>query len=166
MKSRVTVERFPGRRLAPSGFTLVEVMVVVAILGVVMAISLPAIHRGMDKQPMRRTMNELREACSLARARAILGGTTTQLVFRPLEGTYSVSGGKGKSFSGTIDESLSIEMLDVNLWEFNREDLAVVHFYPNGTCDEFTLILRSEDNEWRKLSLEVTTALATVGGIQ
>ncbi len=42
----------------------------------------------------------------------------------------------------------------------------MVNFYPNGTCDELTIILRSDQNEWRKLSLEVTTALSTVGPVK
>ena len=37
--------------------------------------------------------------------------------------------------------------------------------YPNGTCDELTIVLRSDENEWKKLSLEVTTGLATVGRV-
>ncbi len=37
-----------------------------------------------------------------------------------------------------------------------------MRFFPNGTCDELTLVLRSDRNEYRKISLEVTTALARV----
>jgi hypothetical protein len=37
-----------------------------------------------------------------------------------------------------------------------------VRFFPNGTCDEMTLVLRSDKNEWRTISLEVTTGLASV----
>ncbi len=46
-------------------------------------------------------------------------------------------------------------MLDINLLEYKDEEIARVRFYPNGTCDELTVILQSR-GEWKKLSLEVT----------
>ena len=61
------------------------------------------------------------------------------------------------------NRELLIEMLDVNLQErkkFRHRDGS--GFFPNGTSDEMTLVLRSDKNEWRKISLEITTALASV----
>jgi hypothetical protein len=55
-----------------------------------------------------------------------------------------------------------IEMLDVNLVEYKDAEVVRVNFYPNGTCDEMTLILVSDRNEWRKISLEVTTSIVSV----
>jgi hypothetical protein len=55
-----------------------------------------------------------------------------------------------------------LEMLDINLREFKQEPLAVVTFYPNGICDELTIVLRSQENEYRKFSLEGTTGLSRV----
>ena len=46
------------------------------------------------------------------------------------------------------------------------EEMARVRFFPNGTCDEMTIVLHSPDNgEWHKIALEVTTSLATVGPV-
>jgi hypothetical protein len=67
--------------------------------------------------------------------------------------------------SATIDSSISIEMLDVNLTEYKDADMARARFYPNGTCDELTLILHSSQGEWYKIALEITTSLATVGPV-
>ena len=53
-------------------------------------------------------------------------------------------------------------MLDVNLQEYKDSSEARVRFYPNGMSDEMTLILRSDDSEWRKISLDITTALASL----
>jgi Tfp pilus assembly protein FimT len=146
-------------------------MVVVAILGIVMAIGIPTWNQGRKAAPMLQTVREIREVCSHARARAIFSGTTTRVVFRPFDRSFALSGGgsvrvpgrtKGSGMSGRFHESLSLEMLDINLMEFKDQDLAVVNFYPNGTCDELTIVLRSEENEWRKITLEVTTAFMTV----
>jgi hypothetical protein len=53
-------------------------------------------------------------------------------------------------------------MLDVNLIEYRDADMVRVRFYPNGTCDELTIVLHSDGNEYRELSLEVTTGLISV----
>ncbi len=166
----------PCRKGLALAFTLIEIMVVVSIIGIVLTISIPAISRGRDLAPMVQTVNEIREVCSLARARAVFSGSTVQVVFRPYDGTFALAGaggtsdgarsGKRSTTSGTIHERLTVEMLDINLMEFKDQPLAVVNFYPNGTCDELTIVLRSDGNEWRKISLEVTTALASVGGVK
>jgi hypothetical protein len=68
--------------------------------------------------------------------------------------------------SATFDANhLTLEMLDVNLTEYKDAEQAQARFFPNGTCDELTIILSSDQNEWYKISLEITTALATVGPV-
>ena len=52
-------------------------------------------------------------------------------------------------------------MLDINHQDFSSSDQARVWFYPNGTCDELTLVLHSKDS-WRKISLEYSTGLPMV----
>ena len=52
-------------------------------------------------------------------------------------------------------------MLDINLLEYWRSDKARVRFFPNGTCDEMTLVLHSGDDV-AKITLEFATALASV----
>jgi len=56
-------------------------------------------------------------------------------------------------------------MLDVNLTEYKDADEVRVHFYPDGTSEEMTLIIHAE-GQYRKISLEVTTGLASVGELQ
>jgi hypothetical protein len=33
-----------------------------------------------------------------------------------------------------------------------------VRFFPNGSCDEFTIVLQGARNEWRQMSLDVLTS--------
>ena len=54
-------------------------------------------------------------------------------------------------------------MLDVNFRECKDDEEARVRFYPNGTCDEFTIILHSAANgESKKITLELVTAMPEV----
>ena len=146
-------------------FTLIEIMVVVAIMGIILAAGIPSLYGFMHKAGLRKTTSDIVETCQSARAEAILTGKPTELVFHPREGTCEASasgGGYGSWAHSAKIENCSIEMLDVNLQECKEFDTARVRFFPNGTCDEMTLVLRSQDNQWRKISLEITTALPTV----
>ena len=167
-------------------FTLIEIMIVVAIMGIILTMGVPSIYRLWKKEGMRAAVSDFTEVCSNARAQAILHGTPVELVFYPLEKRYHLSGGGGApaaasplsaadaeflgdkppapttGSAGVFPEDITLDMLDINLSEYRDSDWARVRFFPNGTCDEMTVVLRSDKNEWRKISLEVTTGLASV----
>lgn len=161
---------FVGR--ANLAFTLIEIMLVVGILALVMAMGAPTFYEAVKRGPMRQVITGVTDAFEIARARAILGGETVKVVFNPQEKSFSVEGGggtvnrPGSTGSGTIDDSLFVEMLDVNLTEYREQDRAEVRFFSNGTSDEFTLIVRSDENRWVKLSLDPITGMLTVGGVE
>jgi len=67
-----------------------------------------------------------------------------------------------KPFSGSLEDDVTIELLDVNFQEYRDEEEARVRFHPNGTSDEFTIVMKIGTSAWRKISLDVVTALPTV----
>jgi prepilin-type N-terminal cleavage/methylation domain-containing protein len=173
-----------------AGFTLIEMMIVVGIMCIIMTMGAPVMYRLWHKAPMIRAVRETQEVLQNARARAILQGHTTEVVFHPQSRTFEVSGAAAAAapqrrvesddlgalepapaapphsgLSGQWDESILIEMLDVNLTEYKDTEVAHVKFYPNGTCDELTIVLHSTRNEWYKITTEVTTGLSTVGPV-
>lgn len=141
-------------------FTLVEILVVAAIIGLIMAAGVPTFYRALKKEGFRKTVSDIQEVCESARRQAILQSRMTEVVFRPLDGTCSVVGAK-VSRSAHVGTAY-IEMLDINLQEFREAEEARARFYPNGTSDEVTLILRSDANEWRRISVELTTGIVSV----
>jgi prepilin-type N-terminal cleavage/methylation domain-containing protein len=179
-------------RHSSRAFTLIEIMVVVGIMGIILAMGIPSIIRVLKREGMRKAVNDVVEVCSNARARAILSGQQTEVVFYPLEGRFSVGGSSsapaagdsggisvhapspspaGSGLSGQLPDEITIEMLDINLLEYKESDSARIHFYPNGTSDEMTLVLHSTNEKdqkdaWQKVWLEVTTGLADWGPVQ
>jgi type II secretion system protein H len=146
-------------------FTLIEIMVVVAIMGIILAAGVPSLYNFFHKEGLRKTTSDIVDTCQSARAAAIMSGSPTDLIFHPRDGTCetaSAGGGYGAWAHSAKIQDCTIEMLDVNLQECKDFETVKVRFFPNGTSDEMTLVLRSNNNEWRKISLEITTALATV----
>jgi prepilin-type N-terminal cleavage/methylation domain-containing protein len=176
----------PRRCASLRAFTLIEIMMVVAIIGLMMTMGVPAILRMTRQEPMRKAVNDVMEICSHARAQAVLQGVTTAVVFHPQSRQVALAGvetinsvdnsdqsvvptGESKpSTSGTpslnstqFADGITIDMLDINLLEYKDADEARVRFFPNGTSDEMTLVLHSGD-QYLKITLEVTTGLASV----
>jgi len=171
------------RRVAKSraGFTLIELMVVVGIMAMIMAIGVPFAYKILHKESMGQTVSDVMEVCSHARARAILQGQMREVLFNVKERQLQVSGGAssatesgaavaavgtvagGAGLSAHIPADIQIEMVDVNLTEYKDSEMIVpIRFFPNGTCDEFTLILHDDKGQYRKIALEYTTGLADV----
>ncbi len=75
------------RRHNPGGFTLIEIMMVVAIIGLTLTMGIPSFVRVLKKEGMRKAESDLLEACEEARRAAIMNNQTTDLVFHPVEGT-------------------------------------------------------------------------------
>ena len=172
-----------------NGFTLIEIMMVVGILGMVLAMGMPAFIQSIRKDPLRRAVSDVETACSKARETAILRGSPVELVIRAESGQLTVvpahddntsrtagseeaqgqsaepSADKAASqlpvFSSRLNENVAVTLLYVNLKDQMEAEESRVHFYPNGTSDEFTIILQF-GNEMRKISLEVVTALVNV----
>ena len=66
--------------------------------------------------------------------------------------------------AGQFPPEVQIELLDINKLphEFKSDESCKVRFFPNGTCDELTVILLSDQGERREIMLEVTTGLTMV----
>jgi prepilin-type N-terminal cleavage/methylation domain-containing protein len=164
-------------------FTLIEIMVVIGIMAIVMTMSVPMVYKIWRKEPMRTALSSVEEVLSNARARAILQNTRTEVIFHPKEGRFEISGGSAaprsdsaasvgteinpspasdSGLSGQLPDGVTIDMLDVNLTEYKDREEAHVRFYPNGTCDEMTLILRDDQNQQRGVTLEITTSLVSL----
>ena len=183
-------------------------MVVVSIMAVILLIGIPSLRKVWEKGTFQRTLNDIQEVCSYARAYAILQGVTTEVVFHPKDGRIEMVAGtvqkpgqngpgdpvnpysvynngaevrsedttivggqqsagssgnqEGPVRSAQIPPNVVIQMLDVNLIEYKDAELARVRFYPNGTSDELTLIMHSDEGVQRGISLEVTTGLASI----
>jgi len=138
-----------------------EIMLVVGIIGLIMAASVPSLYQLLHREGFRKTVSDIQEICEKARRDAIIGGQPVALVLYPLDRRCQL-GGENVEFGNDV----TVEMLDVNLSECKDEPEVSVMFFPGGTSDELTIFLRSDKGERRRISLEITTALPIVEAIQ
>jgi prepilin-type N-terminal cleavage/methylation domain-containing protein len=66
-------------------FTLLEIMVVVAILGIALMIGIPSIREATHREALPQALRDVTEACARARARAIMSSAPTELHIFPHE---------------------------------------------------------------------------------
>ena len=136
-------------------FTLIEIMIVVAIIGLMAAISAPALLAMLQKYGMRKAVYDVTKLFGDVRADAILKGRNADVSFHPADNRLDSSIGE----SVTLADGIAMEGIGINLMDFSQTEVSRVRFFPNGTCDELTLVLHSGD-DWRKITLEFSTALA------
>lgn len=170
-----------GKAQRDRAFTMIELMIVIAIMGIVMAIGIPAFIKIWHDDALRKTTRDIQEVCSHARARAIFQGVVTEVVFYAKDGRFEVVSGaapsgdggqnpaapsvpaSGSGLSGQLPQDVAFAKLSINGVSNMESELAKVRFYPNGTCDDLRLvIMRPDTREARGIFLEVTTGLADV----
>ena len=177
-----------GGRQTTGGLTLIEMMVVVTIIGLTLAMAIPAL-REVRRSPIAQATKDFLDACREARSRAILRDQPMQLVIRDGGGELAVESAPDGVMGATngvsaivFDPSFPTEGVRPHWVRHLHDDVAfrenfvngrnfldanatAVRFYPNGTCDQFEAKIQWLRRESRRLSLEVLTGLPTVEDI-
>lgn len=166
------------------GFTLIELMIVIGIAAIIVAAGIPPFVKAMRKDGLRKAVSDVVEGCSHARAQAILNGVPMELVIRAGDGEIAVrqaddrggaepadeglfppEPGPARSVPSTfrshLPEDIAVTLLAVNFQDQMDALEARVRFFPNGTSDEFTILLASTSGE-QQISLDIITGLAEV----
>lgn len=73
-------------RIEPNGFTLLEMLVVLAIMGIIAGIGFPVIERAQGAADFRRAETMTLRALHTARSRAIMTGLEQQVAVEALPG--------------------------------------------------------------------------------
>ena len=138
-------------------------MIVVALIGLTLSLGVPAFVTALHKEGMRKAQADLMEALIQARGQAILTGKEYDWSMNPNDRSFQIPGGA----SVTMPSDIVIDILGVNDVELEQEDRATVSFLPNGTSDEFVIVIHStKDGSKRKITLDPVTASPDLESLQ
>ncbi len=96
-----------GRPARSRGYTLVELLIVLAVLASLAALSWPAVREMLAKSELQNAARQFRAALLKVRLDAIQSGTVRQLRYRPGTGRFEVS------VLAAIDSGLAGDELDL-----------------------------------------------------
>jgi len=173
---------------ARRAFTLIELMIVISIMAVVMSLSIPAFYRSLEKDTIRKATQQILDWSADARAQAIISGRPCNLVIHPFDRTFTrelapnalqtdeermleqaqeeikartqAPDATGRAAADTLPADISIMFVGVNfVAELQNLEAVPVRFYPNGTADEFTMLITSDGGAVRKFTMDVATGV-------
>jgi general secretion pathway protein H len=134
--SIVCVERVSRRRVR--GFTMLEMLVAITIVGLLLAVTVPASARFYESIQYRQAVRDVITALASARYRAINSGRAQDVTVDP-RGNRLGSNGKVTN----IPEGLQLAVHSAS--ELNRDSLGVIRFYPEGGSSGGGIDLERED---------------------
>jgi type II secretion system protein H len=172
-------------RQSPKGFTIIEILVVLALMGIITAIAGPRIGTGMRGTETRTSVRRFAAALRAARTIAVahqarvlviaeLGGNTCEFRIRTeqserhrTEGERPGGGGDG-SISEIFDEPLTLEG-DITFVNFVNSGTGGAHgrgavmFLPQGNTTGGSFILGHPDGPYYEVAVDLITGRIHTG---
>ena len=150
------MSRSPYIKRLSAGFTLVEMMVVVAIMGLLLGLAVLNFRAISQKEPLEQAVSDVEGLCRRARSEAIvksramdltIDSGTGQLLLSTAPHAINSSDPETGAFTSTLQEAVGIDQTspssDVEMEIVIPEDImdsetpgvVVIRFYPNGTAE-------------------------------
>lgn len=140
------------------GFTLLELIIVLIIIGIIIAVGIPKIFKGIESVKSRSLLSDIVMFLRKTRMDALSSSKTIKVSIKLQEKIFETD--NGNTFSIPDDAGVSINVEDEYLYV--DVDETSFTFYPNGMASGSKLILSDEDENDKiaVISLDPLTGLA------
>ena len=145
MFSVSSVERRAHHRAR--GFTMLEMLVAITIVGLLLAVTVPASARFYESIQYRQAVRDVITALASARYRAINTGRAQDVTVDP-RGNRLGTNGEVTS----LPEGFEVAVHSAG--ELNRDSLGVIRFYPEGGSSGGGIDLEREDGSGVRISVD------------
>jgi type II secretion system protein H len=162
------------KRSFHAGFTLLELMIVIILIGVVTAVVLPEMRGTYEDMLLRSTSRKILDLSALASSRAVTTGKEQQIKFDTVHASYDLGEAKSsmdggfaaeKSFEkGNWDTRIVLELRRTELEpspddeEKPKNKPDVLSFFSDGTADAKEIRLHDRQGVGITLKMNATTA--------
>lgn len=135
------------RRLARSGFTLVELLVAITIVGLVMTASVPASVRFYESMQYRQAIRDVITTLASARYRAINTGKAQDVLLNTETKVLRLG-------SDTQQLPAQFNIVVHTARELNRDTEGVIRFYPEGGSSGGEIDIAKPNRSGVKISVD------------
>lgn len=108
-----------------AGFTLLELLAAVAIIGVLLAVAIPASARFYESIQYRQAVRDVVTTFASARYQAVNSGRVQDVLIDPFAKAMKLNGDITQ-----LPDDLTMEVYAAG--ELNRDQVGVIRFYPEG----------------------------------
>jgi type II secretion system protein H len=150
-----SLETFP----VPTGFSLLELLLVLALAGLLAAVVIPSLPGAVESARLRGSAGEVRAVLTLARTLAVSEARSRLVAFDLDRGEYGIDADSRKWL---LPEG--IRLATVRLGDADKGSGVVrVRFYPDGSADDAEIALSSAGGGKRKVTVDPLTGIVVEG---
>ena len=142
-----------------SGFTLVELLVVLAVLALVLAVVPPSLTGVIDNARFKNSQRDLVSALRHARSRAINSQQAVTVDINVKQGTVQVD---GRQRTLSIPDDVALTLVTAEREQLSEYE-GTIRFYPDGSSTGGQVRFRQEDRTW-SIDVEWLTGRVSASG--
>jgi type II secretion system protein H len=142
---------------AQAGFTLLELMAVLALMGLLLGLVLPSLLQSWERESNRATLREFTTTLRTARSEAVNRGLQVRLFLSLKTGRYRL---EGSTREGALK---GVSLSDAQLvWQNPENSQGYIAFYGDGSSSGGTLALVEPTGRRYLLEVEPITGKVTL----